>query len=62
MPYASNEGARIYYEAEGEGSPLLLLHGFGVSGDAWRTGGHVVAQSGEFKVIALDARGYGNSL
>ena len=26
MPYCSVNGIRIYYEASGEGSPLLLIH------------------------------------
>ena len=61
MPYASNQGVRIHYEVEGEGDPLVLLHGFGVSGDAWRAGGHVAALRNEFQVICLDARGHGRS-
>ena len=61
MPYASNQGVRIHYEVEGEGAPLVLLHGFGVSGDAWRTGGHVAALRNEFQVICMDARGHGRS-
>ncbi len=61
MPYASNNGVQIHYEVEGEGAPLVLLHGFGVSGDAWRTGGHVAALRDEFQVIVMDARGHGRS-
>ena len=61
MPYTSNRGVRIHYEVEGKGAPLVLLHGFGVSGDAWRTGGHVVALRDEFQVICMDARGHGRS-
>ena len=61
MPYASNRGVPIHYEVEDEGRPLVLLHGFGVSGDTWRTGGHVAALSDEFQVISVDARGHGRS-
>ena len=61
MPYAASEGVRIHFHVEGTGSPLVLLHGFGVSGDAWRTGGHVEALSDEFQVITMDARGHGRS-
>ena len=61
MPYADNNGERIYYDVQGEGTPLVLLHGFGVSGDAWHTGGHVNALSDAFQVITLDARGHGRS-
>ena len=61
MPYADNKGQRIHYEVEGEGAPLVLLHGFGVSGDAWHTGGHVDALKDSFQVITMDARGHGRS-
>ena len=61
MPFAANEGARIHFDVEGGGPPLVLLHGFGVSGDAWYTGGHVDALSSEFQVITMDARGHGRS-
>ncbi|MYD51765.1 MAG: alpha/beta fold hydrolase [Dehalococcoidia bacterium] len=61
MPYAASEGARIHFRVEGTGPPLVLLHGFGVSGDAWRTGGHVEALSDRFQVITMDARGHGRS-
>ncbi len=61
MPYAASEGVRIHFDVEGAGPPLVLLHGFGVSGDAWRTGGHVDALSDEFQVITIDARGHGSS-
>ena len=27
MPYANNNGVKIYYEVEGEGPPLVLAHG-----------------------------------
>ena len=37
MPFAANEVVRIHLDVEGAGPPLVLLHGFGVSGDAWRT-------------------------
>ena len=61
MPYADSEGVRIYYDVVGDGPPLVLLHGFGVSGDAWHTGGHVDALSSDFQVITMDARGHGRS-
>ena len=61
MPYASSEGVRIHYDVVGDGPPLVLLHGFGVSGDAWYTGGHVDALSNQFQVITMDARGHGRS-
>ncbi len=40
MPFAAGKGVRIHFDTEGAGPLLVLLHGFGVSGDAWRAGGH----------------------
>ncbi len=28
MPYLNSNGLKIYYETEGEGPPLILIHGF----------------------------------
>jgi pimeloyl-ACP methyl ester carboxylesterase len=28
MPFTDHQGVRIYYEAEGEGPPIVLAHGF----------------------------------
>ena len=61
MPFATNQGVRIHFHVEGTGPPLVLLHGFGVSGDAWRAGGHVSALNDAFQVITMDARGHGRS-
>ncbi len=61
MAFAENYGVRIHYETSGEGAPLVLLHGFGVSGDAWHAGGHVDALADAFQVITMDARGHGRS-
>ena len=36
MPYASNQGVRIYYEVEGSGPPLVLQHGSACSSAEWR--------------------------
>jgi len=31
MPYINNNGIKIYYETEGEGPPVLMIHGFASS-------------------------------
>ncbi|HET6874202.1 MAG TPA: alpha/beta hydrolase [Acidimicrobiales bacterium] len=60
MARAVNEGVGISYEVSGEGTPVVLLHGFPDSGRLWRN--QVAALSGAgFKVIAPDLRGYGAS-
>ncbi|MEU6749408.1 alpha/beta fold hydrolase [Spirillospora sp. NPDC046719] len=55
------EGRRIAWETVGSGPPLVLLHGsFGHRG-VWRSGGHVDALAGEYRLVLIDAIGYGES-
>src|SRR5262245_5486391 len=35
MPYATSQGARIYYEETGQGTPLLFIHEFGGDHRSW---------------------------
>jgi pimeloyl-ACP methyl ester carboxylesterase len=50
---------RLYWESHGEGPPVLLIHGLGLSGGAWwRT---VDALSPSLRVITFDHRGIGRS-
>src|ERR1700742_2374403 len=59
MPYAHNGSLRVYYESAGEGPPVLLIMGQGMSLEAgWRT---VEALSGRFRVLAFDNRDMGRS-
>ena len=52
-------GLQIFCRDSGEGSPLLLLHGFTGSGDDWQ---HVFAEPlAGYRVIAPDLRGHGRS-
>ncbi len=41
MPFAMNDGVRIYYETEGSGPPLVLHIGFTWSLQDWRDDGYV---------------------
>lgn len=52
-------GIRLHYVEAGEGSPLLLLHGFPETWFCWRHQIPVLAE--HFRVIAPDLRGYGSS-
>jgi pimeloyl-ACP methyl ester carboxylesterase len=61
MPYATNDGVRIYYELVGSGRPLLLHHGSFGSGEDWRDFGYVDVLSRDHQVILMDARGHGRS-
>jgi pimeloyl-ACP methyl ester carboxylesterase len=53
-------GIQMYYEAHGEGAPLVLLHGFGSAGHAaW--GSLIDDFSTSYRVILPDLRGHGRS-
>lgn len=59
MPDVGVNGITLHYLDEGRGAPILLLHGLGSCGEDW------VLQtqyfSGEFRVVAPDLRGHGQS-
>ncbi len=59
MPAAQVNGASIYYECEGSGPPLLLIHGLGSSGDDWAFQREDFAR--HFSLILPDLRGSGRS-
>jgi pimeloyl-ACP methyl ester carboxylesterase len=61
MPYANNNGVKIYYEVEGEGPPLILAHPLTSSLGAWRRDGYVDALKNDYQLILFDARGHGKS-
>ena len=52
-------GMEMYYEAYGEGRPLVLLHGFGGSGPAWKP--FIAEFAKHFRLIVPDLRGHGLS-
>jgi len=39
MLYTTHQGVHIHYQVEGEGPPLVLLHGFNSSLASWSSGG-----------------------
>ncbi|MFW9943240.1 MAG: alpha/beta fold hydrolase [Candidatus Thorarchaeota archaeon] len=62
MPFFTNDGVNIYYEIEGEGPPVLLIHGFASSMDFnWKKNGWVEALKDSYQVILIDCRGHGKS-
>ena len=61
MPKAKNGDINIYYEVEGEGPPLVMLHGLTGSLEGWREVGYVDALKDDYQVILMDARGHGKS-
>jgi pimeloyl-ACP methyl ester carboxylesterase len=61
MPYAKNGDINIYYEVEGEGPPLVMLHGLTSSSEGWRESGYVDALKDDYRLILIDFRGHGKS-
>src|SRR5438874_115130 len=55
--FADVNGIRLYYESQGDGPPVVLVHGLGLSGDMWRY--QVPALAQRYRVITLDTRGRG---
>jgi non-heme chloroperoxidase len=65
MPFITvgreNSGAiRIYYEDHGSGSPVVLIHGYPLSGRSWEKQAAALLAAGH-RVIAYDRRGFGAS-
>lgn len=57
--YTTIGDIKLYYEQEGSGPDLLLLHGLGSSTEDWEYQIPVFAK--HFRVTTLDARGHGRS-
>jgi non-heme chloroperoxidase len=56
--YSSDIG--IYYEDHGAGQPVVLIHGYPLSGRAWDKQVPVLLEAGH-RVITYDRRGFGHS-
>ncbi|MBI4840809.1 MAG: alpha/beta fold hydrolase, partial [candidate division NC10 bacterium] len=50
-------GLDTYFSVEGRGEPVLLLHGWGASGQSF--GGLTAALAEAFRVLAVDLPGFG---
>ena len=57
--YAENDGVKIHYVTLGEGEPIVMIHGFPDFWYTWREQMEVLSK--QFKVIAIDQRGYNRS-
>lgn len=53
------DGAQIYYEIEGSGPPVVLIHGAMSDTRIWEP--QVAALAEQFMVVRFDQRGYGRS-
>jgi non-heme chloroperoxidase len=61
MPYITvGNGAEIFYKDWGDGSPVLLSHGWPLNSDAWEAAALFLAEHGH-RAIAHDRRGHGRS-
>ena len=65
MPYVSvgqenSASIDLYYEDHGTGKPVVLIHGFPLSGHSWEKQVPVLLKAGH-RVITYDRRGFGDS-
>jgi 3-oxoadipate enol-lactonase len=59
MPFVENEGAKIYWDEQGSGEPLLLIMGLSYPSYMWHRSRPILART--YRTIALDNRGVGQS-
>jgi non-heme chloroperoxidase len=65
MPYVvvgeeNSAPIELYYEDHGTGNPVVLIHGFPLSGRAWERQERALIAAGH-RVISYDRRGFGKS-
>jgi len=56
----TRDGTRLYVKSWGDGPPVVLVHGWPLSGDSWDPVSNALADAG-FRAIAYDRRGFGRS-
>lgn len=56
----TRDGTRLYAKSWGDGPPVVLIHGWPLSGDSWDPVANALAEAG-FRAIAYDRRGFGRS-
>lgn len=56
----NTESIDLYYEDHGKGLPVVLIHGFPLSGASWEKQESILLENG-FRVITYDRRGFGRS-
>src|SRR6202162_4486029 len=59
MSFAENKGARIYWDEQGSGEPLLLIMGLSYPSYMWHRSRPLLVQ--RYRTIAFDNRGIGQS-
>jgi pimeloyl-ACP methyl ester carboxylesterase len=61
MPYVQSNGIRIHYEVEGQGPPLVMIHGWSWSIGDFYEYGWVKGLQDDNQLILIDPRGHGYS-
>ncbi|MBC7397736.1 MAG: alpha/beta hydrolase [Bdellovibrionales bacterium] len=56
----NNQNIELYYQDMGKGKPVVLIHGWPLSGRSWEAQIPALIDSG-FRVITYDRRGFGQS-
>ena len=59
--FFDSNGVRLRYVEQGQGQPIVLLHGNGNTLQSWIDAGVFKNLAADFRVIAFDARGHGKS-
>ncbi len=60
--FFDSKGVKIHFVVEGQGEPVLLIHGFAANIHfQWGMPGVLKALAKDYQVIALDCRGHGQS-
>lgn len=58
--FPTPDGVNLYYEDQGEGTPLFFVHGWTCSSQVWQK--NVLELAKQFRVVTMDLRGHGNSV
>ncbi|MFE6964897.1 alpha/beta fold hydrolase [Agromyces sp. NPDC057679] len=56
----NSQNIDLYYEDHGSGQPVVLIHGYPLSGASWEKQSAALLQAG-YRVITYDRRGFGKS-
>lgn len=56
----TRDGAHIHYKVIGSGPPVILIHGWPLTGDMWEYQTVALVEAG-FQVVTYDRRGFGQS-
>jgi pimeloyl-ACP methyl ester carboxylesterase len=57
--YVHFKGKKIFYSDEGNGTPLILVHGYLETAEVWESFAHKLAE--KYRVVSIDLPGHGDS-